>query len=628
MQSARIEWKIDKDGKKIPFSSDFDDVYFCRAGGLDESRYVFVEQNRLAARFEALFQSKKTRFVVAELGFGSGLNFLATWEAWQNVAAKYPDCAPKSLYFISFEKFPLRLCDLSKALETWRDDRGVFALAQKLIAAYPPLVGGCHRRYFETQNGHNLALDLRFGDAAMALLDLQKTQKNGVDAWFLDGFSPKKNPSLWSDTIFESVKALSNPGATLATFSAAGDVRRKLLRVGALPAKVKGFGKKREMLTAVFAQTATNNPTSTTADLLRVAIIGGGVSGLCAAYALARLGARVDIFDKSAPLAGASGNLCALFSPKLNAHGDFANDPSLMGFLYSRHFYQSLQAQSGLCVFEQTGVVDYLQPTKKNREALLRTVDRYPDALAQAKTKSDPFCAFLPKAGLVYPKALAAAVLQHKNIRFVPANVHAVDQKNGGVLLRHSAGNATADAAIVCAGFESHNLHAGIFRARRIRGQVSHCQHQGAIAALKKQHRVLKYDGYACVFLDENGQERLLFGASFARNDQSVEVRQSDHAFNLGKLRGVLGDLPCQNQLQGRAGVRAQTPDYKPLVGEVATGVYALCAMGSKGFSLAPFCAEILASRILGAPCPASSQMVAAFDPRRDRLKTPLDHST
>lgn len=663
---APIQWQTDAQGRPIPISCAFDDVYFSKQDGLAESQYVFIAQNRLAERFHALFNHEnehhdeqyhhehRHHFVIGETGFGTGLNFLAVCALWQKLSCQYPNAHPKTLYFVSTEKYPLSQDNLSQALHIWQDEPSINAFAEQLIGQYPVAVAGCHRRHFQTGNQHRLVLDLWLGDASDSLASLADSCPKVVDAWFLDGFAPSKNHALWSETLFAHIAKLSHQGTTLATFSAAGQLRRQLLAIGASPSKVKGFGKKREMLRASFDHIAhhhtvhrnttrhntthhntPSNPPKPKA--IRTAlVIGAGVCGLMSAYALACRGIKVTLLDKVAPLAGASGNPCALLSPKLTAVQHTHDNLSTMGFLYAHHHYHHLNRTSTQPIFYQTGVVDFLLPTRKAAEQLADWVASFPDTLINQHKRltSQDFHAFLPLSGLVLPPVLAQHILSHANIEFCCADIKQLCTHTSHAIAHHAHGQYTGDIAIVCAGFESHRIHPAIYQARSIRGQLSWLCDKHLSTQLQRHHSVLKYDGYACVL--PTCPETVLFGASFGRNDHSCDIRPSEHQANWDKLQAKLSDFDNQlddrpnisdincHAIQGRASIRSQTPDYHPMVGRLEHRLYVMSATGSKGFSVAGLCAESLMAQIFDEPMPITHHLVQKLAPNRPRLQIPL----
>lgn len=214
--------------KGAPRSKEFDDVYFSALDGLAETRHVFLKSNNLPAAWV-----DKHDFVICETGFGTGLNFLAVWSLFRETASK-----GKKLHFISFEKFPLKARDIRDYLEPWKDEFP--ELLEQLVRNYPLIIPGFHRIEF----ADGTLLTLIFDDVNEAMPRLEAS----VDCWFLDGFRPASNPDMWSDVVFTNMARLSKEGATFATFTAAGFVKRGLMSAGFEVEKIAGFGRKREML--------------------------------------------------------------------------------------------------------------------------------------------------------------------------------------------------------------------------------------------------------------------------------------------------------------------------------------------------------------------------------------------
>ncbi|MDD5177384.1 MAG: tRNA (5-methylaminomethyl-2-thiouridine)(34)-methyltransferase MnmD [Sterolibacterium sp.] len=217
-------------GDGTPYSERFADIYHSAAGGLGQARHVFLAGNGLPERWRG-----RERFVIIETGFGLGLNFLATWQSWRDDPQR---CS--QLHFISFEKHPFGTADLAVLHAHWPE---LSDLAEKLRKQWPMLTPGTHRLNFDDEQ---VVLTLFFGDAAELLS--QQVFAARADALFLDGFSPAKNPELWSPRLFKSLRQLAAPGATLATWTVAGAVREGLTAAGFEVAKASGYGSKRQML--------------------------------------------------------------------------------------------------------------------------------------------------------------------------------------------------------------------------------------------------------------------------------------------------------------------------------------------------------------------------------------------
>lgn len=234
IQGASLSWNQ----QGTPVSQQFDDVYFSNQDGLAETRHVFLQGNGLPQRWR---EPGRPDFTVAETGFGTGLNFLTLWQAHQAFRRAHPDQGPPRLHFISFEKYPLCRDDLRAAHAAWPE---LAELSEQLYAVWPDALPGCHRLH----PAPHITLDLWFGDVNALLPQLPDGLHGHVDAWFLDGFAPAKNPDMWTQALFDTMLRLARPGATFATFTAAGFVRRGLIQAGFEVSKVKGFGQKRECL--------------------------------------------------------------------------------------------------------------------------------------------------------------------------------------------------------------------------------------------------------------------------------------------------------------------------------------------------------------------------------------------
>ena len=654
---AQIEWQTDDAGNKVPVSGEFGDVYFSHADGLAESRHVFLAHNQLPERLANLVP--KQCFTVAELGFGTGLNFLATWQLWRQLRADQPHLATARLHFITTEKFPIPLADLTQILALWAQRAPELTeLIEQLLASYPPLIAGCHRLNFIADN---ITLDIWLGDASDSLASLDSKiaiKRPYIDAWFLDGFAPSCNETLWADTIFMQMQRLSRTDTTAATYSCAGIVERGLQAHGFEIKKVKGFGRKREMLAAVMTEPLPldDHPTLYTHPSHTV-VIGAGVAGLLTAWTLANRGIKITIIDKVAPLSGASGNPRALLAPNMTPIHHVYEHLHTIGYLYSsrlyRYFNKQADIQKAPLILEQTGTLDLLVKTNIGREQIAD----YPNSMAttitteearrlsglKAKDLADNL--YLPQSGLVNPQALKTVILAHPNINYQQLNITNIQENTDGVTVtgcksdkngHQAALTICADNVVICAAYESHQLDRRIVACRTIRGQLSWFT-PTAEQITKLPKLPIKYSGYCAPFIGQSGdaelnniienQPQFLLGASFVDGDANIDIRSEENQQNYDKL---LEDLPELSSVlpndistwQARAGIRTQTIDYHPLVGLLAQSkrLWTLSAMGAKGYALAPICAEALADIMLGCFTPLSSVMLARLSPNRARL--------
>ncbi len=323
-ESSPLEW--DADG--APRSRRFGDIYFSREDGLAESRAVFLQGCGLPTAWQG-----RSRFVVGELGFGTGLNIAALLELWRRERAP-----GQQLHIFSIEAWPITAGEARRALSAWPD---ISEAAEALTGAWPGRARGFHR----VNLPWGATLDLAVMEAGEALAQWD----GAADAWFLDGFAPAANPQIWRDEVLSLVAAKSRPGARAATFTVAGQVRRGLEAHGFEVAKRPGHGRKRERLEAVLAgpQAAEEAPPP------RVVIVGGGIAGAALARAFTALGVSPALVEAKALGAGASGNPSALVMPRLDAGGGDAARLHAQAFaravqLYRREAPEAVIAEGAL----------------------------------------------------------------------------------------------------------------------------------------------------------------------------------------------------------------------------------------------------------------------------------------
>ncbi|HEY8567732.1 bifunctional tRNA (5-methylaminomethyl-2-thiouridine)(34)-methyltransferase MnmD/FAD-dependent 5-carboxymethylaminomethyl-2-thiouridine(34) oxidoreductase MnmC [Microbulbifer sp.] len=661
---AQLEWR--DNGQ--PVSSAFDDIYFSTASGLEETRHVFLAHNHLNERWANLADG--ATFTIGETGFGTGLNFLAAWQLWQQ-------CAPASaqLHFVSVEKFPLHPQDLRRAMALWPELR---EFSEQLIAHYPTyLAPGVHRLNF----AGNVHLTLIIDEACRGFerVQLDDPQRDStVNAWFLDGFAPSKNPEMWSDELFDAIAHLSAADCTFATFTCAGIVKRGLKAVGFALEKVPGFGHKREMLRGRFAPatpgqqrahqaTPWHLPPSRGNVPVSIAVIGAGIAGATAARALAERNFHVTVFEQGEePGSGASGNdqgiLYAKLSPKPGPNGDF----NLLALQFAQRFYPSRCADAihfdGLLQLAETEkeqqlqqqVIDHLgldadallaQPVSARRASELAGVDLAMPGL------------HFPDAGWLRPKQVCRSLLQHPNIDFRPGTqVCSVRQSSECWELQTDSTGKTEsqifDAAILCsANFNRQFPHTAPLPLQPIRGQVSFAEATPPSRALKIALCGEGYIAPAAPTSDTEERQQHSFGATFKLKQTDTEIREEEHRENLETLASLLPEIAesFRNQpLRGRAALRAATPDYLPMAGPVAEweqlentygalrknrkqlidqrtpyqqNLYVLAGLGSRGFAYAPLAAEVLAAWISGEVMPVSADLAKALHPMRFAIR-------
>ncbi|MDB5446407.1 MAG: hypothetical protein JWQ97_1724, partial [Phenylobacterium sp.] len=470
-------------------------------------------------------------------------------------------------------------------------------LADLLVARWPGRAAGVHRVELPELGA---ILDVAVLEAAEALAGWQGL----ADAWFLDGFSPALNPAMWSDEVLGLVAARSAPGARAATFTVAGQVRRGLAAGGFAVEKRPGFGRKRERLEARFPGEAADRP-----GAARVAVIGAGVAGASAARAVRALGAEAVVFDTQGPGAGGSGNPAALVTPRLDA--GLGAPAQLFAAAFARAV--QLYAEHPEAIIAR-GVLQLAAGVRDaERFARIAASDLFePGALASidaaeaSRRLGEPAPGALDQlAALVLdPAPVLQAWTQGPRI----ARVARLERAAAGWRLLDEAGAVIgeAEAVIVAACLESARLAPGLPLAP-VRGQASW-------SALEAPPPAVAWGGYAVPT-----REGVLFGATHDRDDTDLDMREADHARNLATLADRLPGLAARLEgraLQGRAAVRATTPDRLPVAGE-ADGLFLLSGFGSRGFSLAPLLAEHVAALALSAPSPLPRPLAALVEPGR-----------
>jgi len=649
LETPSLSWG--EDG--APHSNQFDDVYFDRESGLEETRYVFLQNNRLAERWKSL---KESAFVIAETGFGTGLNFLC---AWQDFLAQAP--SDKQLHFISVEKYPLTKAMLSNALSMWPS---LNQFSQQLIDAYPAVCHGFHR--IELEQGR-VQLTLWFGEAEEGFSALNAD----VDAWFLDGFAPSKNPEMWTDRLFQHIHRLSHQGTTCATFTAAGIVRRGLKEVGFDVKKVKGFGHKREMVVGELRETSApitkrmsqgkawfNLRQDKTTEATHVLVVGAGLAGANTAYALACQGIKVTVWEQGERIAcGASGNPQGMLYPKLASQDTPANRFYLSAYLHATRLYSKLDDSKTF--WDACGLIQIPKNDKETeRFKILLKKKLYPEAVLQTSQDREDSL-LLPLSGWVALTQLCETLLSHENIKVCLntrlKSLSPIHSNEQAIAWKATSNHQETrfSHVVLCTANDTKALEVTPDTPDYpIRGQVSFLTMKKAKVACKTANqsanktdinRVLCKFGYVSPSI--NGL--LHFGSTYDFNDQDDQVKNEGHIRNLAILESLL-QLPkgtfSSKECGGRVSFRCAVPDYMPLVGPVQSDdiyqqayatlsknakwqsdkvmepinqLYMNIGHGSRGLISTPLSGSYIASLILGTPSPIEQEISHNLHPSR-----------
>ena len=601
LQTAQLEWR-----DETPLAIEFDDFYYSTDDAIAESDYVFLQHNAITQRFEELFEAygtfpeiawqgeqtyfaKKSIFRIAETGFGTGLNFLLTMQAWfeaQGIDIQNPP-AGESLYpaaqlhFVSFEKYPMKLMDLQRALQAYPE---LAVYAGLLIHNYPDLLPGWHE---VSLFSGRVRLSLWFGDALQGLAECVPSAK--VDAFFLDGFAPVKNPQLWNSKLYQSVAKLSYEETTFATFTAAGDVRRGLQAVGFDVQKDTGFGKKREMC---FGKMQFLRPNASKAPWFvvkslkdnqkelfnRVVVVGAGLSGATTAYALAQAGFKVKLLESADEVASqASGNLAGTLHPLVTVDWNLRSQFYQLGYSATQRWLlpwlESNKIQGDL-----SGMLQ-LAATPTMHERLLEALERVPlpdnyakwlesDAASQVLgVKTHLPGMFYPNSGWIYPKSVIEHCLKHPNIELVlSCEVNDFEKVDGLWKLETSQGNFETECLVFATGSLASKLHEKLkLPIRPVKGQVTHLSSN----AVKNSLNVpITHKGYS----SPTATDAWVTGATFEAPSLTTELSDEAHHENIANVEqaveGWLG-VVSDDQMNGRIAFRPTTPDHLPVVGAV-----------------------------------------------------------
>ncbi|NMH61294.1 bifunctional tRNA (5-methylaminomethyl-2-thiouridine)(34)-methyltransferase MnmD/FAD-dependent 5-carboxymethylaminomethyl-2-thiouridine(34) oxidoreductase MnmC [Alteromonas sp. MYP5] len=635
-----------------PVADNFDDVYFSNDSGVEETQYVFVGGNNLKERWQ---ECKAHTFVIAETGFGTGLNLLVVMTAFREFRQAYPEHSLTRLHFITTEMYPLSQADMADTLARFNE---LSEAAAALQAQYPFGLSGCHRLHFD---GFNTTVDLWFSDVHEAMGQWQIPVQGLVDAWFLDGFAPSKNPQMWTDALFANMARCSKQGATCATFTAAGLVKRGLQAAGFSVSKRKGFGRKREMITAEFPGGDAVHTSGNVKKPEQVAIIGGGIAAATLAYTLCQRGVKTTLYCANEPADGASGNPQGGFYPQLHAQASVASQIQAHTFLFARRFYQQINTQRkfkhDFCGVLQLAFNDAV----KQRQQKLIANDVWPENLVQGvdRQQAQAFAGVplpcgglhIPLGGWINPPSLVDALLtlgkQTSNLTVhCHHRLHRMSEHDNQTMLHFDNGKKVEAQLVVLA--TGHELTAfdqcADLPLRPVRGQVEAMPEQSPLNDLKT---VLCHKGYLTPAMDE----RHALGSTYVKGDTATEVRAQESKQNLTLHQQALKETDWVHTLshdnQARAAVRLGVPDHQPLCGALpdaekyrqwhatlrkhsdevpanvaGRNIYLLSALGSRGLTTAPLLAELLASQLCGQPGPLAKSSISALDPNRFILKT------
>tara|TARA_R110002167_G_scaffold108523_4_gene277112 strand:- start:9145 stop:11160 length:2016 start_codon:yes stop_codon:yes gene_type:complete len=645
-----------------PYSHQFNDIYFDTNQGTSQSECVFIDGNNISARLA----KHPEDFVIAETGFGTGLNFLLTLAVFHRLKQcqnqhDTGNSTTSKLHFISVEKYPLSKVQLTESLKALPQ---LTFFSQQLIEQYPETPANNITLSFLDGS---VTLQLIFDDATQGLASLNSKEKPHnqalVDAWFLDGFSPEKNPEMWHAGLFQQVARLSKEQATLTTFTVAGKVRRQLIAVGFRVEKRQAVGKKNELLSAVFQQ----NPNSgkgyqqraIIAKPQHVSIIGGGIASACAAYALTKSGVKVTVYCQDFSVAqGASSNNIGAIYPLIHQQADDISLFYQRAFEQAVDYYKAIQEQGfnfdhdwcGLLEISYKPALELRQQHIANSavwpKSLVKSIDKV-QASHHASIRLNNGGLFFPQAGWVAPAQLVKQIFKaaesSNRLRIeTGCKVDKISQQSDGKWLLHSSKkDYLTDVLIYCGGAQGIPLNMiKQLPLTSVRGQVSSMASNEKIAKLST---VICHKGY----LTPANNNLHCIGATFKKNSFDSDSKPEEDQFNLDMIEKCLPGLTqWQNSdvISSKARLRCMTPDHMPMVGAMPDieahkaqyqhlskdkrwrynqqapmikNLYMMTGLGARGLCTAPLLADVLTADICGTPYPLDNEQLFNLAPNR-----------
>ena len=634
------------DAAGTPWSPEYGDIYHSadttRGDRCGQARHVFLSGNDLPVRWAG-----RDAFAIVELGFGIGLNFLATWQAWRDDPRR---CA--RLHFVSVEKHPFT----RESLQALHAPHGEIAdLCDALQASWPQLVPGVHRLNFDDGR---VTLTLAFADADAAVAEF----RFGADAFYLDGFAPSHNPAMWSTRVIRGLARIARAGATAATYTTARAVRDALDEAGFACEKRPGYGSKRDMLAARFAPRGTRRHAPAAAPQWserRAIVIGAGLAGAAACERLASRGWSVDLIEQNAaPALAASGMHAGAFHPQLSRDDNHLSRLTRAGFLQLLTRCPALEAAGHALRWQRCGALQLAHDAGEESAMadMLRAL-AYPRDYAQFLTAAEagrhanlPLqdlelkCGgwWFPQGGWIRPATLVDAMLaatprltthfgiEAQALRREGEFWHALD-RDGKVI-------ASAPVVVLANAHNAARFADFALPLVSLRGQVTHLSSE-KLSALRA---VLTGAAYLLPAIDGITVAGATVDA--AEEDQTDgSLREASHAQNLAAIERALPGTTAAISpaaLDGRVGFRCAAQDRLPLIGTVADiaaakknaadlagahlpdlprmpGLYAACAYSARGLTWAALGGELLASLVEGEPPPLEASLADAIDPGR-----------
>ena len=575
------------------FSEEFDDLYSSAKGAVAECNHVFIKGNNLNERFENLGENSK--FYIGEIGFGIGINFLTTCKSWLNHTKQN-----QVLEFYSFDKYLFRLSDFKKLNVSCPDLKEYIS---ELERNYPRNIQGAQKI---SLFGGRIILNLIIGEIDNTQEYIKLMDK--VDAWYLDGFSPSKNPDLWSIKLFKCIHKSCHENTTFSTYTSSGLVKNNLTESGFNHSRAMGFSDKRHMLKGTVDTQLKKNTSNT-----KVAVIGSGIAGCVLSYTLAKKGIEVDLYEKSDSIcSGASSHELLVTYPRLSAHDTAFGSFTLHSYIFATNFYKRLKTDA----WKKTGVIilNHDAATEKRQSSLLEKradgeIYRYidPDEASEISGIDIKLNGLIYEdAGYILPEEMCKFLIESPKINiFTSSHIKSIKKNREVFNLNIGKKKFEYQNVCVCAGSETANI-VDIDGISIKRGQVTHIESLDNVSRIKLP---ICAKGY----ISPRVNNIHLVGSSYS-DSEDTDLSEEEHLYNLNNLKLVIDEE--MNVITGRTGHRAVSKDHMPIVG-MKDGIYINTCHGSRASVTAPISAEIIASMIVEEAPPLMGRELESLSPER-----------
>ena len=657
-----------------PYSNRFKDIYFNRESGYQQNDDTFIKGNKI----EQAFLNAQQVITIAETGFGTGLNFLLTLQAYQKAQAQLNKKLPL-LHFISVEKYPLTKGQLTKALAIVPQLK---QLAHLLVAQYPSQESTCQTSGFPKDFegdffNEQVKLSLIFDDATEGFRRLEASKHGLVDIWYLDGFSPAKNPDMWSEELFRHIGRLSKPEASLTTFNVASCITKQLQKQGFRTENITLQVNESQLTHGIFQQSAnTTKGYQLRTNITKpqhVSIIGGGIASACLAYALTKQDIEVTLYCKDTTVAqGGSSNAIGALYPLLHQQKDDISLFYQQAFWRAKALYQEIAERGYNFDHDWCGLleVSYKESLSK-RQHLFAELNTWPKELIHSVNQQQATTLagievnhgglFMPNAGWAYPVDLVNSLFEaakntnklHLETQTKITKISQHSDTKAWTLIsdikstdKNSSGKVTFDAnvLVICAGADAIEIEqVKSLPLTATRGQVTSMKSNDVSKNLKT---VVCHKGY----LTPQNNDAHCIGATFQKNNTSTKTTTEDDEYNLAMLSKCLPEVTelisweKKDIKTSKARLRCMSQDHLPLVGvmpdiekhlqhyphlakdknwpykQVAPSIdnlYVLLGLGARGLCSAPLAADILTAELCGTPYPLDNNMLFNLSPNR-----------